>query len=254
MSLREQIDIKKLPLHVAIIMDGNGRWAKQRGLERNIGHQEGAKAVREVIECAAELGMKYLTLYTFSKENWSRPDKEVAALMDLMAQALNNETENLVKNNIRLRVIGDIDRLDTNIRKKLLETVELTSKLDGLNLIVALSYSSRWEIFQAAKKFAEDYFNGKISPTLDDENIFGNYLLTAGIPDPELMIRTSGEMRISNFLLWQMAYTELYFTDILWPDFRKEHFYEAIIDYQKRERRFGKTSEQIMKNGGSDED
>ncbi|HQG57064.1 MAG TPA: isoprenyl transferase [Bacteroidales bacterium] len=254
MSLREQIDIKKLPLHVAIIMDGNGRWAKQRGLERNIGHQEGVKAVREVIECAAELGMKYLTLYTFSKENWSRPDKEVAALMDLMAQALNNETENLVKNNIRLRVIGDIDRLDTNIRKKLLETVELTSKLDGLNLIVALSYSSRWEIFQAAKKFAEDYFNGKISPTLDDENIFGNYLLTAGIPDPELMIRTSGEMRISNFLLWQMAYTELYFTDILWPDFRKEHFYEAIIDYQKRERRFGKTSEQIMKNGGSDED
>ncbi|HQK71384.1 MAG TPA: isoprenyl transferase [Bacteroidales bacterium] len=254
MSLREQIDIKKLPLHVAIIMDGNGRWAKQRGLERNIGHQEGAKAVREVIECAAELGLKYLTLYTFSKENWSRPDKEVAALMDLMAQALNNETENLVKNNIRLRVIGDIDRLDTNIRKKLLETVELTSKLDGLNLIVALSYSSRWEIFQAAKKFAEDYFNGKISPTLDDENIFGNYLLTAGIPDPELMIRTSGEMRISNFLLWQMAYTELYFTDILWPDFRKEHFYEAIIDYQKRERRFGKTSEQIMKNGGSDED
>jgi len=254
MSLREQIDIKKLPLHVAIIMDGNGRWAKQRGLERNIGHQEGAKAVREVIECAAELGLKYLTLYTFSKENWSRPDKEVAALMDLMAQALNNETENLVKNNIRLRVIGDIDRLDTNIRKKLLETVELTSKLDGLNLIVALSYSSRWEIFQAAKKFAEDYMNGKISPTLDDENIFGNYLLTAGIPDPELMIRTSGEMRISNFLLWQMAYTELYFTDILWPDFRKEHFYEAIIDYQKRERRFGKTSEQIMKNGGSDED
>ncbi|HOK25509.1 MAG TPA: isoprenyl transferase [Bacteroidales bacterium] len=254
MSLREQIDIKKLPLHVAIIMDGNGRWAKQRGLERNIGHQEGVKAVREVIECAAELGMKYLTLYTFSKENWSRPDKEVAALMDLMAQALNNETENLVKNNIRLRVIGDIDRLDTNIRKKLLETVELTSKLDGLNLIVALSYSSRWEIFQAAKKFAEDYMNGKISPTLDDENIFGNYLLTAGIPDPELMIRTSGEMRISNFLLWQMAYTELYFTDILWPDFRKEHFYEAIIDYQKRERRFGKTSEQIMKNGGSDED
>ncbi|MGB4292433.1 MAG: polyprenyl diphosphate synthase, partial [Bacteroidales bacterium] len=188
MSLREQIDIKKLPLHVAIIMDGNGRWAKQRGLERNIGHQEGAKAVREVIECAAELGLKYLTLYTFSKENWSRPDKEVAALMDLMAQALNNETENLVKNNIRLRVIGDIDRLDTNIRKKLLETVELTSKLDGLNLIVALSYSSRWEIFQAAKKFAADFMNGKISPELEDENIFGNYLLTAGIPDPELMI------------------------------------------------------------------
>jgi len=246
--------MKKLPLHVAIIMDGNGRWARQRGLERNMGHQEGVKAVREVIECAAELGIKYLTLYTFSKENWSRPDKEVATLMGLMAQALNNETENLVKNNIRLRVIGDINRLDSNIRKKLIETIELTSKLDGLNLIVALSYSSRWEIFQAAKKFAEDYKNRQIDPSLDDENIFGNYLSTAGIPDPELMIRTSGEMRVSNFLLWQMAYTELYFTEILWPDFRKEHFYEAIINYQKRERRFGKTSEQIMKNGGSDED
>jgi len=254
MSLREQIDMKKLPLHVAIIMDGNGRWARQRGLDRNMGHQEGVKAVREVIECAAELGIKYLTLYTFSKENWSRPDKEVATLMGLMAQALNNETENLVKNNIRLRVIGETDRLDNNIRKKLLETIELTSKLDGLNLIVALSYSSRWEIFQAAKKFAEDFKNGQIDPSLDDENIFGKYLLTTGIPDPELMIRTSGEMRVSNFLLWQMAYTELYFTEILWPDFRKEHFYQAIINYQKRERRFGKTSEQIMKNGGKDED
>ncbi len=250
MSLKNLINIDKLPLHVAIIMDGNGRWAKQRGLDRNMGHQEGVKAVREVIECAAELGIKYLTLYTFSKENWSRPDKEVAALMDLMAQSLNNETENLVKNKIRLRVIGDIERLAPGIKKKLQDTIELTSNLTGLNLIVALSYSSRWEIFQAAKKFAADLNNGLVSPEADNENIFANYLETAGIPDPELMIRTSGEMRISNFLLWQIAYSELYFTDILWPDFRKENFYEAILSYQKRERRFGKTSEQIKEKGG----
>ncbi|MGQ9621814.1 MAG: isoprenyl transferase [Bacteroidales bacterium] len=253
-SLLDQININKLPLHVAIIMDGNGRWAKQRGLERNLGHQEGVKAVREVIECAAELGLKYLTLYTFSKENWSRPDEEVSALMDIMAQSLNNETENLIKNNIRLRVIGDIEKLNDSIKKKLFETIELTSKLNGLNLIVALSYSSRWEIFQAAKNFAEDIKKGIIDTSLDDENFFEKYLSTAGIPDPEFMIRTSGEMRISNFLLWQMAYTELYFTDILWPDFRKENFYEAIINYQKRERRFGKTSEQILKKGGSNVD
>lgn len=249
MSLREQINTCKLPLHVAIIMDGNGRWARQRGLERNLGHQEGARAVREIIECAAELGLKYLTLYTFSKENWNRPGSEVSALMDLMAQSLNNETQTLIKNNIRLRVIGDLERLDSGIKRKLLDTVELTSGLTGLNLVVALSYSSRWEIFQAAKKFAADVKNNKVDPEGQDENFFGQYLATAGIPDPELMIRTSGEMRISNFLLWQLAYTELYFTDILWPDFRKESFYEAILDYQKRERRFGKTSEQILGKG-----
>lgn len=254
MSLREQINITRLPRHVAVIMDGNGRWAKQRGLDRNIGHQEGVKAVREIIEAATELGLNYLTLYTFSKENWSRPDNEIAALMDLMALSLNKETETLVKNNIRLRVIGDIDRLDSEIRRKLIDTIKLTSKLQGLNLIVALSYSSRWEIFEAAKRFAGDIKNGKISQDIHDENIFGEYLSTAGIPDPELMIRTSGEMRISNFLLWQMAYTELYFTNILWPDFRKENFYEAIISYQKRERRFGKTSEQVKEKGGNNAD
>lgn len=248
MTLRDQIYINKLPRHIAIIMDGNGRWAKQHGLERNMGHQEGAKTVREIIEASAELGLEYLTLYTFSKENWSRPDSEVAALMDLMADSLNKETETLIKNNIRLLVIGDLSRLDNVIRGKLLETIELTSKLSGLSLIVALSYSSRWEITEAAKKYASDIIKGIADPLREDENAFGRYLSTSGIPDPELLIRTSGEMRISNFLLWQIAYTELYFTEILWPDFRKENFYEAIIDYQKRERRFGKTSEQILEN------
>jgi len=248
MTLRDQINTSKLPRHIAIIMDGNGRWAKQRGLERNMGHHEGAKTVREIIEASAELGLEYLTLFTFSKENWGRPDTEVAALMDLMADSLNKETETLLKNNIRLLVIGDMSRLDNNIREKLLETIKLTSGLTRLNLIVALSYSSRWEISEAAKKYAADIINGKADPLSGDENAFGRYLSTAGIPDPELLIRTSGEMRISNFLLWQIAYTELYFTEILWPDFRKENFYQAIIDYQKRERRFGKTSEQILEN------
>jgi len=246
MTLLEQIDTDKMPQHVAIIMDGNGRWARKHGLERNMGHQEGVKVVREIIKCAAELKLKYLTLYAFSKENWSRPDSEVVALMNLMIESLNNETETLTKNNIKLLVIGDIQQLGSNIRAKLLNTIDITSKADGLTLIVALSYSSRWEIFQAAKKFAADLMNGIIDPSANDETIFGNYLATAGIPDPELLIRRSGEMRISNFLLWQIAYTELYFTDILWPDFRRENFYEAIIDYQKRERRFGKTSEQIL--------
>ncbi|MBP8959586.1 MAG: isoprenyl transferase [Bacteroidales bacterium] len=246
MTLLEQIDTGKMPQHVAIIMDGNGRWARKHGLERSMGHQEGVKVVREIIKCAAELKLKYLTLYAFSKENWSRPDSEVAALMNLMVESLNNETKTLTKNNIKLLVIGDIQQLGSNIRVKLLNTIDITSKADGLTLIVALSYSSRWEIFQAAKKFATDLMNGIIDPSANDETIFGNYLATAGIPDPELLIRTSGEMRISNFLLWQIAYTELYFTDMLWPDFRRENFYEAIIDYQKRERRFGKTSEQIL--------
>ncbi len=246
MTLLEQIDTRKLPQHVAIIMDGNGRWARRHGLERNMGHQEGVKVVREIVKSAAELKLKYLTLYTFSKENWSRPHSEVTALMNLMVESLNNETETLTKNNIKLLVIGDIQQLGADIREKLLHTIDFTSKADGLTLIIALSYSSRWEIFQAAKKFAADLKNGKIDPSVDDETIFENYLATAGIPDPELMIRTSGEMRISNFLLWQIAYTELYFTEILWPDFRREDFYEAIIDYQKRERRFGKTSEQIL--------
>jgi undecaprenyl diphosphate synthase len=246
MSLREQVNTQKLPVHVAIIMDGNGRWANQRGHERNFGHEQGVKAVRDVIECAAEMGLKYLTLYTFSTENWNRPDEEVSALMSIMVQSLNNETDTLIRNNVRLMAIGDLDRLSSNVRKRLNETIELTAPAKGLSLIVALSYSSRWEILEAARKLAMDVTNGVIVTSEINEGTFEKYLTTAGIPDPELMIRTSGELRISNFLLWQLAYTELYFTELLWPDFGKEDFYKAIIDYQKRERRFGKTSEQIL--------
>ncbi|NSW95100.1 MAG: isoprenyl transferase [Bacteroidales bacterium] len=246
MSLKESINLSKLPEHVAIIMDGNGRWARQRGLERVYGHHEGVKAVREVIESAAELGIKYLTLYAFSTENWGRPDDEVSALMDIMVQSLNNETGTLVKNNIKLTAIGDIDRLKEDVKARLQDTIRLTSGATGLTLIVAMSYSSRWEILNAVKKIADDAIKGVVGPDKIDEALFENYLATSGVPDPELMIRTSGEFRISNFLLWQIAYTELYFTDILWPDFGKEDFYKAIIDFQKRERRFGKTSEQIL--------
>jgi len=246
MSLKEQVNTQKLPVHVAIIMDGNGRWARQRGHERNFGHEQGVKAVRDVIECGAELGLKYLTLYTFSTENWNRPDEEVSALMSIMVQSLNNETDTLIKNNVRLMAIGDLERLSSDVRGRLNETIELTSSANGISLIVALSYSSRWEILEAARKLALDVTNGDIVPSQINETAFEKYLTTAGIPHPELMIRTGGELRISNFLLWQLAYTELYFTELLWPDFGKEDFYKAIIDYQKRERRFGKTSEQIL--------
>jgi undecaprenyl diphosphate synthase len=245
MGLREQINTKKLPVHIAVIMDGNGRWAQQRGLDRVFGHHQGVVSLREVIEAAAELGINYLTLYAFSTENWGRPDEEVSALMGLMVESLNNETVTLVKNNISLRIIGDVDRLSTDVRKRLDETINETSGCTGLNLVVALSYSSRWEITQAARKIAADAQNGILTPDAVSEEKIEQYLSTSGIPDPELMIRTSGELRISNFLLWQLAYTELYFTDILWPDFGKENFYKAIIDYQRRERRFGKTSEQV---------
>jgi undecaprenyl diphosphate synthase len=246
MSLRKKINTRKLPVHVAIIMDGNGRWARQRGKERIFGHQEGVRAVREVIECAAEIGLKYLTLYTFSTENWNRPDDEISALMGIMVQSLNNETDTLIKNNIRLKAIGDIDRLAKDVRARLFDTIELTSTATGLTLIIAMSYSSRWEIVEAAKKLAEDVNSGKLQASEIDEKDFEKYLSTYGIPDPELMIRTSGELRVSNFLLWQLAYTELYFTELLWPDFSKEEFYKAIISFQNRERRFGKTSDQIL--------
>jgi undecaprenyl diphosphate synthase len=246
MPLRKQINIDKLPSHVAIIMDGNGRWAQQRGLERIFGHQQGVTALREVIETAAGLGIRYLSLYAFSTENWGRPDEEVSALMEIMVQSLNNETDTLLKNNIRLMAIGDVDRLAKDVKERLFETINLTSKSSGLNLIVALSYSSRWEITEAARKLCADVINGLLKQDEIEEEVFERYLTTGGIPDPELMIRTSGELRISNFLLWQLAYTELYFTDKLWPDFGKEDFYNAIIDFQKRERRFGKTSEQVL--------
>jgi undecaprenyl diphosphate synthase len=246
MSLKNQIDPLKLPAHIAIIMDGNGRWARQRGKDRIFGHQQGVSAVREVIESAAELKLKYLTLYAFSTENWGRPDDEISALMGIMVQSLNNETETLLKNNISLKAIGDVNRLAEDVRNKLFETIELTSAADGLTLVIALSYSSRWEILNAARKLADDVKNGLIEPGAIEEVDFEKYLTTFGIPDPELMIRTSGELRVSNFLLWQLAYTELYFTELLWPDFGKEEFYRAIIDFQKRERRFGKTSEQVL--------
>ena len=245
MQLRKQIDSSKLPAHVAIIMDGNGRWAKQRGLDRIFGHQQGVNAVRELIETAAELGIRFLTLYAFSTENWGRPDEEVTALMGIMVQSLSNETETLLKNNIRLKAIGDINRLADDVRARLDETIELTSVSTGLTLIIALSYSSRWEIATAARNISADVKKGTLDPLSITEEDFEKYLTTYGIPDPELLIRTSGELRISNFLLWQVAYTEFYFTEILWPDFGKDDFYKAIIDFQKRERRFGKTSEQV---------
>jgi undecaprenyl diphosphate synthase len=246
MSIKKRINTEKLPSHVAIIMDGNGRWAHQRNLDRIFGHQQGVNAVREVIEAAGELRIKYLTLYAFSTENWGRPNEEVSALMGIMIDSLNKETDTLLNNNICLKAIGDVGRLADDVRKRLFATIELTAGCTGLILIVALSYSSRWEITEAARKISINVADGKIDPRKLDESDFEKYLSTYGIPDPELMIRTSGELRISNFLLWQLAYTELYFTKKLWPDFGKEDFYRALIDFQKRERRFGKTSEQIL--------
>ena len=219
MLSKDKIDIEKLPSHVAIIMDGNGRWAQQRNLDRVFGHQQGVKALRKVIETAAELGIKYLTLYAFSTENWGRPDKEVSALMDLMIQSLNNETETLTKNNIRLRAIGDVKRLSDAVRDRLSDTINLTLGRTGMNLIVAISYSARWEITEAARKLSVDVNKGVLNPDTVGEEDFAKYLTTSGIPDPELLIRTSGELRISNFLLWQVAYTEFYFTKKLWPRF-----------------------------------
>lgn len=242
----KRINPAKLPSHIAIIMDGNGRWARQRNLDRIFGHRQGVNAVRTVIEAASELRIKYLTLYAFSTENWDRPDEEVSALMHIMIDSLNKETGTLIKNNICLKAIGDMDRLGKKVRNRLFETIKLTSGCSGLNLIVALSYSSRWELTEAARRISSDVLEGILDPAGITESDFERYLTTQGIPDPDLMIRTSGEIRISNFLLWQLAYSELYFTDKLWPDFGKEDFYEAIIDFQNRERRFGKTSEQVL--------
>jgi len=245
MSLVSNIDKKKIPTHIAIIMDGNGRWAKQRGTQRIFGHKNAIGAVRSTIEASAELGVKYLTLYAFSTENWSRPKAEVDALMGLLVNTINSETESLVKNNISLKTIGDKGSLPKNVQKKLDEIVEYTSKCTGLTVVLALSYSSRWEILNAVKRLSSDVLQNKVDLENIDDTLFGNYLTTSGIPDPDLMIRTSGEYRISNFLMWQLAYAELYFTSTLWPDFGKEDLYQAIIDFQKRERRFGKISEQL---------
>jgi undecaprenyl diphosphate synthase len=221
-------------------MDGNGRWATKHGLSRAMGHKEGVKSVKTIVEASTKLGIQYMTLYAFSTENWDRPKDEVQALMKLMVETLTNETPTLIENKIKLSVIGDINRLDKDLRTRLNDSLKATSSFETANLIVALSYSSRWEITEAAKKIVSDVVEKKIDINKIDESIFGNYLNTENIPDPDLMIRTSGEYRISNFLLWQMAYTELYFTDVLWPDFSKEDFYEAIVEYQKRDRRFGK--------------
>ncbi len=240
--------MSRLPGHVAVIMDGNGRWAHRRGKERIYGHHQGVKAVRRTVEASAELGIRYLTLYAFSTENWNRPDDEVSALMDLMIESINNETKTLLEKNISLKVIGDLSRLSEKVRNRLFETMNITSKGTRMTLVVALSYSSRWEISEACRRIAVEVREGRMSPEQIDENTVSASLTTSDIPDPELMIRTSGEKRISNFLLWQLAYTELYFTERLWPDFGKEDFYKAVADFQKRERRFGKTSEQITEN------
>ena len=244
MSFFESIDINKLPTHIAIIMDGNGRWAKNKNLERSAGHVEGVSAVRRLIEASTKVGLKFVTLYTFSTENWKRPKEEIDALMDLMVQAVARETPDLIKNNVRLLAIGNLDRLPERTRKALEDSMQQTSRSTGVTAVLALSYSSRWEIVEAAKKIGEAYKAGQLSDVTEDT--IENYLSTSGIPNPDLLIRTGGEKRISNFLLWQMAYTELYFIDTLWPDFVDETLYEAIAYYQGRERRFGQTSEQIQ--------
>jgi undecaprenyl diphosphate synthase len=245
-TLEKKIDKSRLPVHIAIIMDGNGRWAKERGFDRVYGHQHGVESVRAVTEAAGALGIKYLTLYAFSKENWNRPQAEVTALMELLVASIENETPTLNKNNVKLLTIGDIHRLPQSVSEKLLRCVEETKNNTGLSLVLALSYSSRWEIIEAAKQIAKDINEGRVSPDEIDEKKFSGYLTTKVIPDPDLLIRTSGEERISNFLLWQLAYTELFFTPTHWPDFGKESLYEAILSYQQRERRFGKTGEQIQ--------
>ena len=248
MDILESIDRSKLPKHVAIIMDGNGRWAKERGQDRVYGHHEGVLSVREIVNASAEIGIQYLTLYAFSAENWNRPKAEVDALMELLVNTIRKEIEELKKNNVRLHIIGDFASLPAICQKELNEAMEMTAFNTGLNLILALSYSSRQEIAEAAKKIAESVVKGELRTEDINEQLFHTYLYTHQFPDPELMIRTSGEYRISNYLLYQLAYAELYFTNVHWPDFRKNNLYEALLNYQQRERRFGKTSEQIQTN------
>jgi len=245
MGFKEQIDTSRLPEHIAIIMDGNGRWAKNQGKFRSFGHESGVLSVKDIVEGCADIGVKYLTIYAFSTENWNRPIDEVNALMELLIATINNETDTLNKNNIRLNAIGDIASLPQQCIDDLKSAMEKTAGNTTCTLTLALSYSAKWEILEAAKKLAKLVQDGEIKVDEIDEAKFSSQLTTLNIPDPELMIRTSGEHRISNFLLWQMAYTELYFTETLWPDFRREDLFEAIVDYQKRERRFGKISEQL---------
>lgn len=248
MSLKDRINLEKLPQHIAIIMDGNGRWAKKFGKQRIFGHQNGVSAVRASSETAAELGVKFLTLYAFSTENWNRPKNEIDALMNLLVDSIEKETPTLNKNNIRLNAIGDIKSLPSKSYDRLLKAIEETSKNDRMTLTLALSYSSRWEIVEAVKLISARIKNNELNIEDINQQLFASFLNTSNMPDPELLIRTSGEQRISNFLLWQIAYAELYFTPKLWPEFDKEELYRAIIEYQSRERRFGKTSEQILKH------
>ena len=246
MSLIEKIDKNRLPRHVAIIMDGNGRWAKAKGKDRSFGHQEGVVSVRKIMDAVTQLGLKYLTLYTFSTENWNRPEEEVQALMSLLVSAIHLETPDMMKKNVRLTAIGDLSRLREDAYNTLQECIDTTSANTGTTLVLALSYSSRWEITRAARQLAQEVLEQKINPNDITEAMVSDHLTTKNIPDPDLLIRTGGEKRISNFLLWQLSYAEFFFTDVFWPDFREEELYEAILYYQQRERRFGKTSEQLI--------
>ena len=246
MSLIEKIDKNRLPRHVAIIMDGNGRWAKAKGKDRSFGHQEGVFSVRKIMDAVTQLGLKYLTLYTFSTENWNRPEEEVQALMSLLVSAIHRETPDMMKKNVRLTAIGDLSRLREDAYNTLQECIDTTSANTGTTLVLALSYSSRWEITRAARQLAQEVLEQKINPNDITEAMVSDHLTTKNIPDPDLLIRTGGEKRISNFLLWQLSYAEFFFTDVFWPDFREEELYEAILYYQQRERRFGKTSEQLI--------
>ena len=246
MSLIEKIDKNRLPRHVAIIMDGNGRWAKAKGKDRSFGHQEGVVSVRKIMDAVTQLGLKYLTLYTFSTENWNRPEEEVQALMSLLVSAIHRETPDMMKKNVRLTAIGDLSRLREDAYNTLQECIDTTSANTGTTLVLALSYSSRWEITRAARQLAQEVLEQKINPNDITEARVSDHLTTKNIPDPDLLIRTGGEKRISNFLLWQLSYAEFFFTDVFWPDFREEELYEAILYYQQRERRFGKTSEQLI--------
>jgi undecaprenyl diphosphate synthase len=245
MAERSEIDLSNIPAHLAVIMDGNGRWAKQRGGLRVFGHQSAITAVRDTVEEAAELGVKYLTLYAFSTENWNRPALEVTALMQLLVHTIRNETPTLLKNSVRLHAIGDLPTLPGKCQRELAEAIEITKGGIRMTLVLALSYSGRWDLTQASRRLAADVAAGRLQPEAVTEGTITGYLATAGMPDPELLIRTSGEQRISNFLLWQLAYTELYITPVLWPDFRRSHLRDALVAYQQRERRFGKTSEQL---------
>ena len=246
MSLIEKIDKNRLPRHVAIIMDGNGRWAKAKGKDRSFGHQEGVVSVRKIMDAVTQLGLKYLTLYTFSTENWNRPEEEVQALMSLLVSAIHRETPDMMKKNVRLTAIGDLSRLREDAYNTLQECIDTTSANTGTTLVLALSYSSRWEITRAARQLAQEVLEQKINPNDITEAMVSDHLTTKNIPDPDLLIRTGGEKRISNFLLWQLSYAEFFFTDVFWPDFREEELDEAILYYQQRERRFGKTSEQLI--------